>query len=77
MVKETEKFDWKGELGPHALPISIWFPKETLGSFWHWQVSINTLQVSAISHMRLLWNCRAGLLTCFMQGVSFIHTTTL
>ena len=36
MVKETEK----GEFGPHALPISGRFPKETLGASWHWQVGI-------------------------------------
>ena len=39
MVKETEKFE-KGEFGPHALPISGRFPKETLGASWHWQVGI-------------------------------------
>ena len=37
MVKETEKFE-KGEFGPHALPISGRFQKETLGASWHWQV---------------------------------------
>ena len=76
MVKETEKFDEKGEFGPQALPISGRFPKETLGASWHWQVSINPRQVSAISHMRSPWNRRAGLLTCFTQGMSFIHTST-
>ena len=41
MVKETEKFDEKGEFGPQALPISGRFPKESLGASWHWQVGIN------------------------------------
>ena len=62
MVKETEKFE-KGEFGPHALPISGRFPKETLSASWHWQVSITPRQVSDISRMRSPWNRRAGLLT--------------
>lgn len=75
MVKETEKFE-KGEFGPHALPISGRFPKETLGASWHWQVGITPRQVSAISPMRSPWNRRAELLTCFTQGMPFIHTST-
>ena len=67
----------KGEFGPHTLPISGQFLKEILGASWHWQVGINPRQVSAISRMRSLWNRRAGLLTCFTQGMSFIHTSTL
>ena len=76
MVKRPKSLAEKGEFGPHALPISNWFPKETLGASWHWQVGINPQQVSAISHMRLLWNHRAGLLICSAQGVSFINTST-
>ena len=34
-------------------------------------------RVSAISRMRSLLNFRAGLLTCFVQSMSFIHTSTL
>ena len=41
----------KGEFGPHALPISGRFPKETLGVSWPWQVGRNPQQVSAISRM--------------------------
>ena len=67
----------KGEFSPHALPISGLFLKETLGAYWQWQVGINPQQVSAISCMRSPWNRRAGLLTCFMQGISFIHVSTL
>ena len=67
----------KGEFGPHALPISDRFPKEALGAFWPWQVGRNPRQVFAISSMRSPWNRRAGLLTCFTQGMSFIHTSTL
>ena len=63
----------KKEFGPHALPISGRLQKETLGASWHWQVGINPWQVSSISRMRSLWNCRAGLLTCFTQGMSFIQ----
>ena len=77
MVKETEKLTEKGEFGPHAFPVSDRFPKETLVASWHWQVGINPRQVSAISLMRSPQNHRAGLLTCFTQGVSFIHTSTL
>ena len=76
MAKETEKLTEKGEFGLHALPISGQFLKETLGVSWHWQVGINPQQVSAINHMRSLRNRRAGLLTCFMQDVSFIHAST-
>ena len=35
----------KGEFGPHALPISGRFPKESLGASWHWQVGINPITV--------------------------------
>ena len=76
MVKETESLTEKGEFGPHALPISGRFLKQTLGASWHWQVSITPRQVSAISRMRSPWNRRAGLLTCFTQGMPFIHTST-
>ena len=67
----------KVEFDPHNLPISGLFLKETLGASWHWQVSINPQQVSAISSKRSPWNRTAGLLTCFTQGMSFIHTSTL
>ena len=52
MVKETKKLTEKGEFGPHTLPVSDWFPKETLVASWHWQVVINPRQVSVISLMR-------------------------
>ena len=74
--KRPKSLTEKGEFGPHALPISSQFLKEILGASWHWQVSINPQQVSAMSRMRLPWNRRAGLLTCFTQGMSFIHTST-
>ena len=76
MVRRPKSLTKKGEFGPHALPISGQFPKETLGASWHWQVGINSRQVSAISCMRSPWNRRAGLLTWFMQDMSFIHTST-
>ena len=76
MVKETKKLTEKGEFGPHASPVSGQFPKETLVASWHWQVGINPRQVSAISLMRSLRNHRAGLLICFTQGISYIHTRT-
>ena len=62
----------KGEFGPHSLPIFGRSPKETLGASWHWQIGINPRQVSVISCMRSLWNRRAGLLTCFTQGMPFM-----
>ena len=74
--KRLKSLTKKGEFGPHTLPISGQFPKETLGASWHWQVGINSRQVSAISCMRSLWNHRAGFLTCFAQDVSFIHPST-
>ena len=73
MVKETEKFDQERRVRSTCLPISGWFPKETLGASWHWQVGINPRQVFAISRMRLPRNRRAGLLTCFAQSVSQAH----
>ena len=73
--KRPESLTEKGELDPHTLLISRLSPKKTLNVSWHWQVGINPRQVSAISCMRSLRNCRAGLLTCLTQGVSFIHTT--
>ena len=76
MVKRLKSLTEKGEFGPHALPISGQSLKETLGASWHLQVDVNPRQVSAISHMMSPWNHRAGLLTCSMQGMSFIHTST-
>ena len=76
MVKETKNFDQKGELSWHALPISGGSPKGAMGASWHWKFSINPQQVSAISHVRSPQNRRAGLNTRFVQGVSFIHTST-
>ena len=71
--KRPKSLTEKGEFSPHVLPISGRSPKEMLGASWHWQVGINPWQVSAISRMRSPWNRRAGLLTCFTQGVSFVH----
>ena len=62
--KRPKSLTEKGEFGPHALPISGRFPKETLGVSWHWQVGITPRQVSAISRMRSPWNHRAGPLPC-------------
>ena len=76
MVRRPKSLTKKGEFGPHALPISGQFPKETLGASWHWQVGINPRQVSAISHVRLPWKRKAGFFTCFAQGMSFIHMST-
>ena len=47
--KRPENLTEKGEFGPHILPISGQSLKETLGACWHWQVGINTRQVSVIS----------------------------
>ena len=41
MVKETKNLTEKGEFGPHTMPISSLFLKETLGASWHWHVGIN------------------------------------
>ena len=35
MVKETEKFFQKGQVCPHALPISGGSPKGAMGGSWH------------------------------------------
>ena len=73
--KKPKSLTEKGVFGLHTLAISGRSPKESLGAPWHWQVG-NPGQVSAISHMRSLWNLRARLLICFTQGMSFIHTST-
>ena len=65
----------KREFGPHALPISGWFPKETLGASWHWQVGINPQQVSATAIYGHHGTPGQGS-ACFAQGMSFIHTST-
>ena len=66
--KRPKSLTEKGEFGPHALPISGRFPKETLGASWHWQVGITPWKVSAISvwdhcgtaeQGSLLGSCRA------------------
>ena len=75
--KTPESLAEKGEFGPHSLPISGQSLKETFGASWHWQVGIVPQQVSAINCMRSLQNHRAGLLTCFAQGLPFIHTSKL
>ena len=76
MVKETEKFDRKGEFSPHDLPISGGSPKGATGGSLHWKVGINPQQVSATSCVKLLWNHRAGLHMCFVEGMSFTHIST-
>ena len=51
--KRPKSLTDKGEFGPHTLPISGQSPKETLGASWHWQLSVNPRQVSAIA----VWGC--------------------
>ena len=58
--KKLESLTEKGEFGPHALPISGWSLKETLGDSWHWQVSIIPWQIFAISRMRLRETAEQG-----------------
>ena len=75
MVKETKKFD--GERRVQSTRFAhFWSVPKRVGVSWPWQVGRNPQQVSAISRMRSPWNHRAGLLTCFAQGISFIHTST-
>ena len=74
--KRLKSLTEKEEFSPHSLPISGQSPKETLGTSWHWQVGINPWQVSAINNRKSPRNHRAGLLTCFAQGISFIHKKT-
>ena len=66
--KRPKSLTEKGGFGPHTLPISGQFPKETLGASWHWQVGITPWKVSAISvwdhcgtaeQGSLLGSCRA------------------
>ena len=51
--KRPKSLTKKGDFGPHALPISGRFPKETLGASWHWQVGITPRQVSVISRYEI------------------------
>jgi len=79
MVKETKKFDQERRVRSTHFAHFCWGQMlGILGASWHWQVGINPRQVSAISCMRSLqnWNLRAGLLTCFTQGISLIHAST-
>ena len=76
MVKETEKFDRERRVRSTRFAHFWSVPKGDIGASWHLQVSINPQQISAISHMRSPWNRRAELLTCFTQGMPFIHTST-
>ena len=75
--KRLKSLTEKREFGPHTLPISGQFPKETLGASWHWQVGINPRQVSAVSRMRSPQNLRAGLLTTLLTGCYFYSNFTL
>ena len=76
LSKRLKSLTEKGKFNPHTLPISGRSLKETLGASWHWQVSMNPRQAFAISRVRSPQNRRAGLLTCFVQGISFIHAST-
>ena len=76
MVKETEKFDRERRVRP-TLFAHFWsVPEEDIGFLLALAGQYNPQHVSAISHMRSPWNRRAGLLTCFTQGMPFIHTST-
>ena len=76
MVKETEKFDRERRVRSTRFAHFWSVPEGDIGCLLALAGRYNPRQVSAISRMRSPWNRRAGLLTCFMQGMPFIHTST-
>ena len=60
----------------YEAPPSMGFSRQEYWSGLPWP-SPTPNRVSAISRMRSPWNRRVGLLTCFEQGESFIHTSML
>ena len=76
MVKETEKFDQERRIQSTHFAHFWLVPKGDIGCLLALAGRYNPQQVSAISRMRSSWNRRAGLLTCFTQGMPFIHIST-
>ena len=76
MDKETEKFDREMRVRSTRFAHFWLVPEGDIGCLLALADRYNPRQVSAISRMRSPWNRRAGLLTCFMQGMPFIHTST-
>ena len=76
MVKETEKLDQERRVRSTRFAHFWSVPEGDIGCLLALAGRYNPRQVSAISRMRSLWNRRAGPLTCFMQGLPFIHTST-
>ena len=71
----------KGKFTPHASPISGRPPRRDIGCLLalagRYEPRQGSLLRAAFSHDEALRNRRAGLITCFMQGMSSIHRSTL
>ena len=79
--KRREKKWPRKESSLHTLCPFLATPLEgMLSASWHWQVSINPQQApllgAAFNHYEAPHNHRPGLITCFVQGMSFFHTST-
>ena len=75
MVKETEKFDRERRVRSTRIARFWSVPKGDIGC--PLALADRYKPLTGLSLMRLLWNHRARLLTCFAQGESFIHTSLL
>ena len=76
MVKETEKFDRERRVRSTHFAHFWSVPEGDIGCLLALAGRYNAPTGSAISRVRSPWNRRAGLLTCFTQGMPFIHTST-
>ena len=79
--RDQEKVTKKGKFSPHASPISGRPPRRDVGCLLalagRYEPRQGSLLRAAFSHDEAPRNCRAGLITCFVQGVSSIHRSTL
>ena len=76
MLEETEKFDQERRVRSTRFAHLWSVPEGDIRCLLALAGRYNPRQVSAISRIRSPWNRRAGLLTCFTQGMLFIHTST-
>ena len=77
MVKDTEKFDRERRVLSTRFAHFWSVPKRDTGCLLSLAGRYKPSTGLCHSHMRSPQNHRAGLLTCFTQSVSFIHTSTL
>ena len=76
MVKETGKFDRERKVQSTRFVHFCLVPEGDIGYLLALAGCYKPQQVSAINNRKSPRNHRAGLLTCFAQGISFIHKKT-